>query len=242
MPENVPSTEIAPGDETCAPAPVSEAGRRAWVRLAILLALFAAVFALARVGGLTDRLSEAQIRDALRDLGLWAPAGLLAVFVLRPLVLIPITPFWIASGALFGWVEGALWATLGTSMGAALGFGLARHLGRDFVERRLGRRARRWGMFEGGEGIRTVLALQLIPIMPHDLINNLAGVSRIMYRSFFVGSLLGTIPVIIIYAYVGHAVWEIPSPRFWIAMGLLSALTITMLIWNRRLATRRRSR
>lgn len=241
MPENVPSEEITPAGESSASTPPDRERRHIWLRPAILLVLFGAVFALARIGGLTDRLADVQIRGALRDLGYWAPAGLLAVFVVRPLALIPITPFWIASGALFGWLEGALWATLGTSMGAALGFGLARHLGRDFVERRLGRHARRWGGFEASERMRTVLALQLIPIMPHDLINNLAGVSRIPYRSFFLGSLLGTAPIISLYAYIGDAVWEIPSPRFWIAMALLSALTITMLIWNRRLAMRRRS-
>ena len=204
-----------------------------------LLVLLGALFLVARFADLPARLSPDGLRGALADLGLWAPAGLLAVFLLRPLLLIPITPFWLAAGTFFGWIEGTALAVLGTSLGAGLGFWLARSLGRGFVERRLGSRLLRWRALDRGEGFRTVLLLQLTPVMPHDLINNLAGVSRIAYRSFFLGSLLGTIPIITIYAYVGNAVWEIPSPPFWIAMGLLSALTITMLIWNRRLVRRR---
>lgn len=204
------------------------------MRPAALLLLFAAVFVLARAGGVSDRLSPAGIRDAIRGLGFWAPAGLVAAFLLRPLLLIPITPFWVVSGVLLGWVEGALWATAGTSLGAGVGFWLARGLGRGFVERKLGPRVARWAAFAKEDGFRTVLALQLTPVVPHDLINNLAGVSRMTYRSFFLGSLLGTIPIITIYAYAGAAVWEIPSAPFWIALALLSALTITMLMWNRR--------
>ncbi|HUP01408.1 MAG TPA: VTT domain-containing protein [Gemmatimonadota bacterium] len=210
-------------------------------RPAALLVLFAGVFIVARASDLSARLSPDELRTALDELGLWAPAGLLAVFLLRPLLLIPITPFWIAAGTLFGWVEGAAWAIVGTCLGAGLGFGLARSLGRDFVERRLGRRLLRWRRLAGGEGLRTILALQLTPIMPHDLINNLAGVSRIAYPSFFLGSLLGTIPIITIYTYIGNAIWDPDSPPFWVAMGLLLALTITMLIWNRRLAGRRQN-
>lgn len=218
------------------------AARRAWLRPAGLLVLLTGVLVLSLTGALPENLSVAGLRSALDKWGMWAPAGLLAVFALRPLALIPITPFWVLSGTLFGWLEGALWATVGTSLGAGIGFAIARFLGRDLVERRLGARARRWSGLARADGFRTVLALQLTPVVPHDLINSLAGVSRMAYRSFFLGSLLGTIPIIGVYAYIGDAVWAIPSAPFWVAMGLLTALTITMLWWNRRRAVRRRNR
>jgi uncharacterized membrane protein YdjX (TVP38/TMEM64 family) len=75
--------------------------------------------------------------------------------------------------------------------------------------------------------------------MPHDLINGFSGVSRMPYRSFFLGSLLGSLPLIVLYTYVGSAVLAVNAPRFWIAAGILSAFTIIMLAWNRRLARKR---
>lgn len=211
-------------------------GRWVWARFVAWLLLVGAMIVFAQVSDVTERISAESIRRTLQGYGFWAPAALLAAYLVRPLFLLPISPLWIASGALFGWVEGALWAILGTSLGAAVGFGLARHLGRAFVERRLGTRLGRWARMSPDHGFRTVLALQLTPIVPHDLINSLAGVSRMPYRSFALGSLLGTTPIVFVYAYIGDAVWEIPSPRFWIAVGLLTALTVTMLLWNRKLA------
>lgn len=219
------------------PAPVS---RGVWLRFALLLGLFAGMIVFAQVSDIPDQISAARIRAALRSYGLWAPAVLLAVYAIRPVFLFPVSPLWVASGAFFGWVEGAILAIVGTALGAAAGFHLARHLGRAFVERRLGR-VRRWSGMTAGRGFRTVLALQLTPIVPHDLINNLAGISRMPYRHFALASLLGTIPIIAVYAYLGYAVWEVPSPSFWIAVGVLTALTLAMLMWNRRLSRRDRA-
>jgi len=214
---------------------VSVSARRSWVRPAILIGLLAAMAVLARAGDVPERLSA--LAGSARAPGPWTPAALVGVYALRPLTLVPVTPLWILSGALLGWGAGAAWSVVGTSVGAAIGFALARRLGRDFVERRFSRLGR-LGRVEPGHGLRTVLALQLTPVMPHDLINALAGVSRMPYRLFFVGSLVGSLPIIVLYTYVGSAVLEVDSPRFWIAAGLLTALTIGMLGWNRRLARR----
>lgn len=231
MPDAPPPAELP--DPAAAPP---EVRRHVWARPLALLALFATLIVLAQLTDLPERLSAADVRGWIGRFGLWTPVFVLAIYLLRPLVLLPITPFWIATGTVFGPLEGAVWATMGTSLGAAVGFGLARRLGREFVEQRFGRRARRWGALGERPGMRTVLALQLTPIMPHDVINNLAGLSRMPYRSFFLGSLLGTIPVILIYAYVGSAVLEVASPRFWLAAALLTGMTVMMLAWNRRLA------
>lgn len=210
---------------------------RRWGRRIALAALLGAVVVGVRAAGVPT--SGEEVRAALAGLGPWAMAALLGAFLVRPLLFLPITPLWIAAGALFGWAEGTLAALFGTSLGAALGFGIARRMGRGFVEGRLRDRVPRWARMSEERGLTTVLALQLTPIMPHDLINGMAGVSGMPYRSFALGSLLGTLPIITVYAYVGQAVWAVPSPEFWAAVGLLTAMTILMLAWTRRRARRR---
>jgi uncharacterized membrane protein YdjX (TVP38/TMEM64 family) len=230
LPSMIPPLETPPH---VVPTIGDEVPRRAWLRFVALLVLFSMVIVLALVTDLRDHLSTEEIRRVLNEAGLWAPAVLLLAFTIRPLVLFPISPLWIASGAFFGWLEGAAWAILGTALGAAVGFSLARHLGRDFLERRLHARVGRWSRMEPGAGFRTVLALQLTPIMPHDLINSLAAVSRMSYRGFALASLVGTTPIILVYAFIGTTVWEIPSPQFWAAVAVLTVMTATMLLWNR---------
>jgi uncharacterized membrane protein YdjX (TVP38/TMEM64 family) len=210
--------------------------RRLWVRPAILLGLLALMAALARAGHVPARFEA--LAGSARESAPWTAAVLLTGYALRPLTLVPVTPLWIVSGALLGWGVGAGLSLAGTSLGAGVAFALSRRLGRDFVERRFPRLGR-LGRVDAAHGLRTVLALQLTPVMPHDLVNGFAGVSRMPYRSFFLGSLLGSLPLIVLYTYVGSAVLAVDSPRFWIAAGILSALTIVMLAWNRRLARRR---
>lgn len=217
------------------PAPGSRGW--SWARRGIVIATVLGALIAVRQAGVPT--SAEEVRAATSGLGPWAVAALLAAFVMRPLFLLPITPLWIGAGAAFGWVGGTLFALAGTSLGAALGFGVARRLGRTFVEKRLGSRLPRWTRMPEEGGLRTVLALQLTPIMPHDLINGMAGVSRMPYRSFAVGSLLGTLPIIAVYAYVGQALLAIPSPEFWAAAGILTVMTVLMLAWNRRQARRR---
>lgn len=214
----------------------SRARWRSVRRALLLVGIVVAIVAVRRTGIPT---SAAAVRVALDGLGPWAAVGLLGAFLLRPFLLLPITPLWIGAGAVMGWAEGTVFALVGTSLGAALGFALARRLGRSFVEERLGARLPRWTRISEEGGLRTVLALQLTPVVPHDLINGMAGVSRMPYRSFAVGSLLGTLPIIVVYAWIGQVVWEIPSPEFWAAAGILTTMAVLMLVWNRRRSRRR---
>lgn len=209
---------------------------RLWVRPAILLGILVLMALLARAGHAPERL-EALTGQARESIA-WTAAVLLAAYAVRPLTLIPVTLLWILTGTLIGWGVGAAISVVGTSLGAAIGFALARRLGREFVERRFPRLGR-LGRVEPSQGLRTVLALQLTPVMPHDLINGFAGVSRMPYRSFFLGSLLGSLPLVVLYTYVGSAVLAVDSPRFWIAAAILSTFTVVMLAWNRQLARKR---
>jgi len=210
-----------------------EVPRRAWLRFVALIVLFSTVIVLALVTDLRDRVSAEEIRSVLNEAGLWAPAILLLAYAVRPLVLFPISPLWIASGAFFGWFEGGVWSALGTALGGLVGLAVARHLGRDFLERRLGDRLGRWARMGPHEAFRTLFLLKLNPAVPDDLINNLAGVSRVSYGTFVLATVLGCTPIIFVYAFIGTTVWEIPSRSFWIAVGVLSAVTLTMLLWNR---------
>lgn len=209
---------------------------RLWVRPAILLGVLVLMALLARAGHAPARLEA--LAGWARNSVAWTAAVLLAAYAVRPLTLIPVTLLWILSGTLLGWGAGAALSVVGTSLGAALGFSLARRMGREFVERRFPRLGR-LGRVQPSQGLRTVLALQLTPVMPHDLINGFSGISRMPYRSFFLGSLLGSLPLVVLYTYVGSAVLAVDSPRFWIAAGILSAFTIIMLAWNRQLARKR---
>jgi uncharacterized membrane protein YdjX (TVP38/TMEM64 family) len=234
-----PPLESLSENEDLLPKQVS---RWAGYRFLALLLLLVLVSSLTLATDLRGRFSATEIQHALDDAGPWAPVALLTVFAIRPLTLFPLTPLWIAAGAFFGWLEGGIWASVGTLLGGSMNFALARHLGRDFVERQLGERVGRWARMGHGKGFRSVLLLKLNPLVPDGLINNLAGVSRMAFASFALASLLGVSPLIFLYSYIGTTLWEYPSPTFWIGVGILTALTIVLLFWSRVARIWRRSR
>ena len=59
----------------------------------------------------------------------WAPAGVLALYLLRPLLLVPITVVNLASGFVLGAAPGLALAMVGTLASASVGYGIGRVLG-----------------------------------------------------------------------------------------------------------------
>lgn len=106
-------------------------------------------------------------------------------------------------GYAFGWHWGALLATLGTAIGCAADFTVARTLGRDLVLRFFGRRVARLDAFLCAEPFRTSLAIRLFPV-GHNLSTSVAaGVTSIPAGSFILGSALGYIPQNLVFAIFG---------------------------------------
>jgi uncharacterized membrane protein YdjX (TVP38/TMEM64 family) len=163
---------------------------------------------------------------------------MVGVYGLRPFLLLPITPLWLATGFVFGW-PGALISMIGTSAGAAIFFFLARRLGRGFVERRFGVTGRRWAIDHPADSLRAVMSLQVMPFMPHDLINGVAGISRMPYRSFFLGSLLGTLPIVLVYTWVAGAARDVPVPWLWAVLIGLTVVGAASFLRSRVVARRR---
>ncbi|MFN2431946.1 MAG: TVP38/TMEM64 family protein [Gemmatimonadota bacterium] len=207
-------------------------GRDDVVRLAILLALFGAVFVVALLTDSFDRVTPRQVRDGVRAAGVWAPAFYIAGFFLRPLTLAPLTLWLVAGGIAFGWSWAALYALVGVNLSAAAVFLGARWLGRDFVARLLGSRVAR--VRPARWNARFVLSLQLFPLMNHDLLNVAAACSGIPYWRFLAGSSLGTLPGVLLYTYAGSVLMAPGSPQFYVAFTALAALSIVALVAARR--------
>jgi uncharacterized membrane protein YdjX (TVP38/TMEM64 family) len=202
-------------------------------RVLLLLGLFAAVLGLGLATDVFETVTPRGVHEWVRRAGVWAPAAYLAGFLLRPLTLVPLTLWLVVGGVAFGWLWGAAYALLGVNIGAAAVFLTARGLGRDALERLLGR-LRRGREPRGVWGTRLVLSLQLFPFMPHDLLNAAAGCSSMSYWRFLVGSALGTLPFIVLYTYAGSVLAAPGSPQFFVAFAALATLSVLSLAASRR--------
>lgn len=131
-------------------------------------------------------------------------AGPLAVvvFIAGGFVMAPLLALVFACGMVFGAWPGAAYALTGAMASASASFAVGRRLGRERLRRFLGERIRR---FEGRVVRRGVLAVFLVRKVPapYGLVNLVAGTSELRFRDFFLGTLLGTGPGVVLLSVLG---------------------------------------
>jgi len=156
-----------------------------------------------------------------------APLVFLAAHVAASLLFLPRTVFAVAAGIVFGTGWGLVWAAAGSVLGAIAGFLVARYVNAGMIEPetmpRFGRILQR---AEAG-GWRSVMALRLIPVVPHSLANYALGLTRLPLGSYALGSFLGQLPMTLAYVDLGAAggrLWA--GQAGWLAPTLIGAAAL----------------
>lgn len=164
----------------------------------------------------------------------WALAGLGVAFLVRPLLLLPMTVLTAFSGFLLGAFWGAAFAWGLVLASASIAYGVARFLGAGRVpEGPWWRRLR-------DRGFEALITARLM-MMPGDLVNLAAGALHVPYGSFALATLVGGLPGLLIGVLAGASVQG--SFRFegvqlnvgyLIASGVLLVFSLGLARWLRR--------
>lgn len=112
----------------------------------------------------------------------------------------------LAGGAVFGFGWGAVLNTLGANLGASGAFWLARALGRDGVRALLGNRLAALDRLTEAQGFVWLLRLRLIPVVPFNLLNLAAGMTRMSWPTFAAATAIGILPGTLVYTWFADGV------------------------------------
>ena len=208
------------------------ASTRADVARLVGLAL-AVVVALVLVAGSGD-LSSERVERWVQDAGAWAPAAFVVISASLTVVLFPGPLLAGASGLLFGTALGFPLSLTAAVLGASLAFLLARHLGRDAVERRAGPRVARVRDGVGRRGFVAVLYARILPGGPYNLVNYAAGLAPIGLGTFAAATALGAAPRAFAYTALGGSLDDLGSPEAIAAFAVLALLAVAGLVLLRR--------
>jgi phospholipase D1/2 len=125
------------------------------------------------------------------------------VYLLGSLFLFPVTVLNVATVFTFGPILGNFYGLAGWLASAAMGYGIGRVLGRQMIQKlahswfdRLMQPAERHGFI-------TVLTMRVLPVAPFTLVNFFVGASGIRFSDFFLASLVGRIPGIVMLTLAG---------------------------------------
>ena len=174
------------------------------------------------------------LRGEVVSWGAWGPIVYMILYAVGPSFLVPGAVMTIAAGLAFGAWWGSIWSLLGADAGAIVAFAAGRFLGRSFVERTMGTRFRQLLNRLERHGFYLTMYLRLVPVIPYNAFNLLAGASPIRFKDYFWASIIGMMPGTILFAVLGDSLWKPSSPRFFIALGLIACCFAGGEIYRRR--------
>ena len=151
-------------------------------------------------------------------------------FSLLGLAMVPVLLLIAATGAAFGPLLGPLYAMAGCLASASIGFAIGRWTGLGRIERVGGTRATRIVQSLERNGTLAVFLLRKIPA-PFLLANIVAGASRVSYRDFMVGTVLGMTVAVVALAGFGYQLTNIlrsPSPKSVLGAIVFIAVPLTL--------------
>jgi uncharacterized membrane protein YdjX (TVP38/TMEM64 family) len=153
-----------------------------------------------------------QLQLWMSSLGAWGPPVFIALCALAVLLFLPVSPFLLGAGVLFGFWLGSLYAGIGYTAGSLIGFLIARGGGRHRLKSWIARsprfRAIDYAIHTGG--LRTAFLLRMSPILPASIQSYAFGLTALRFRHYLVAS-IATIPTVFMYVYYGHALSRIAA-------------------------------
>ncbi len=218
-------------------SPTPRTARSPLLRLALLLVILGAAAGSLLLWDPTRLL-------AAHTPGVWRVPVFLAVYALGTLAFVPKPALNAAAGLLLGVGVGLPLAVLGTTLGAALAFGLGRVLGRDALRPLL--KAKVLAALDRRlteQGFRSVLLLRLVPGIPFQAANYGAAFSGVGAVPFLAATMLGVVPGTAAYVVAGASAGTPGSPAFLLSTAVIVAMGAFSLVslW-RASRTSRRSR
>ena len=180
--------------------PPATGKKAAVIRPLLFLLLIAAVIAVQYVHP-EQYLDQERLRQFGASHRVLLPLIYLAVWTVGPLFL-PGLPITLAGGVLFGPFWGVVYVAIGSTLGAALVFLVARYLARDWVAAKLaGTRLVSLDEKVARQGWKIVAFTRLIPVFSFSLLNYAFGLTRISFWPYLAATFVFMLPSTIAYVY-----------------------------------------
>jgi uncharacterized membrane protein YdjX (TVP38/TMEM64 family) len=170
----------------------SRPGKGAIFKALLLVVFIAAAVYIVRFTAVKDFLTVERMRQLLDTSGFWAPVIFIVIYTAGICLFVPGTILTTIGAAIFGAYWGFIYVLIAAVLGATAAFFIGRYLGRDFAASVIGDRLRRYDEAIERNGFATVLYLRLI-YFPFTAMNFGMGLTRVRFRDYFWGTVLGII-------------------------------------------------
>ncbi len=221
---------------------MSGALQRHWPKLVILIVIAALLLVLPQI-------SIAEYLDRLVTWTAENPArGALLYLVAAAFAGLAMTPGWVPmmlAGLMFGLERGIPIGAIGITLAALTGFVAGRTLLREWIEQRIAGNRRLVAIDRALDqrAFTIVLLTRLALLIPFNLLNYMYGLTRVRFRTYGAATLVGMLPAVVMYVYLGTLARDIgqlldgdavpADGRWWIAAIALVAIVAATAVIHR---------
>jgi uncharacterized membrane protein YdjX (TVP38/TMEM64 family) len=181
-----------------------------YLKIAAVLLVVAMALTAYELGWFHELRDPRHVADRLVQLGICGYLAFIAAYGLVQPFGIPGTVFVIAAALVWPWPIAFALSLIGTMVASVVGFSFARWIARDWVERRIPPRFRKFDDRLAARGFTTVFLLRLVFWMP-PLLHAFFGVSRVRFWTHFWGSLAGYLLPLFLMSYFGQRMLDFLS-------------------------------
>ena len=173
------------------------------LKLIFGLAILAALIFIVKALPVEDWLQS--FSQQVKSFGLFGYVIFAAIYTLATVLFLPGSILTLGAGVAFGLGGGIIAVSMGSTLGAACAFLIARYLVRDKVVSRWGRNEKFNAIDKaiGRQGSKIVLLLRLSPVFPFNALNYILGLTKVPFPNYIVASWVGMIPGTVLYVYLG---------------------------------------
>ena len=200
----------------------------------ILLAFWGSVIFVSVYGYITSGFTFNDLYKTTQSIvqrsGGWAPVVYMFFYSFRSLVFFPASLLTIIAGMLFGPWYGLLYTLIGENISANVSFVVGRYLMSDlegYVHKKNQLFSRIITQIQGN-GFLAVLFMRLA-YLPFDLVGYSSGIFKLNQKDFALGTILGTIPGLMAYTFLGSSLIDVNFLLFGAIILLVSLSAATLL-------------
>lgn len=208
---------------------------RKWIHLILVGIVFAVFAAGARYYfSLYDEFNQENLRGFIGGFGPWAPLAYAAVYVISSPIPFLAPVISAVGGFLFGLAGGSVAVLVIASLSALVPFLMARQLGREWVEGKLQGNERFKEIYQqsqGESGFIFIMLLRLIPVLPWEVQNYVAGLTKVSVPIFLAGTVVGIIPGSFSLVFLGAAATDPTSWQFVAAIAFKIATALIPVVY-----------
>jgi uncharacterized membrane protein YdjX (TVP38/TMEM64 family) len=174
------------------------------------------------------------VKKYIKSLGEFAVIAFIIIFVLRTFLLIfPYSVMVIFGGSVFGWRWGFLFSMIAVFLSATMAYFISKYLGKEFVQKLLRGKLKQLDSKVEEHGFKIILFMRLSTVFPYDILNYAAGLTKIKYRDFILGTLLGMTLETFSLNFLGANAKDPFSPKFKFAVILILLTIAVPVIYNK---------